>query len=759
MNLYSLDRSIWINGITRNDLPLLETPVSFFHKYPAWEIAHQQFFDNYPHLDNEKNRNQLAIHMIKCYQENPYSLPVSVSQDLRNEFEDRARGLLPAKTSHTFLEIIGKIFLNIITIGLYGIIVLSLQNQKFKKKAQVLKEQRQYAEDVGSRIRDLGESVQDQCRQMRGKIENLARIESQITSLRQELKTFEAGDGNIDGRIAEAKRSFTSIEETWREIVQFEENKRPVVIVDQPTPEGGKGWIRPAYFIKDTDKKTITGITSETSRMTAALDACVSMEDLLKKSFEHVIVSMEEAGSSYACFNRSSKIINETEEIEAGNTRIKHIDKINSIYSFMALTLILRSELKRTNAHDARLILNKKGITVASSQPFSAKQDQVFFKHHDEWTPPLDRISNGVDPISAKYLLTQIFDEDHLKAVYALLLDPWLANDNQALTAAKALRDGRDKVGQAVKAVMPLIGDIASMLQLRYQSVIYPLLKAYFNDEKADVFDKRPATFEIDQDVRMNRILKWEPMKLSAASFHLDVARDLESTRQILAPIWEDIRSVLERPLADNPALVATKYKGEGNFWSFHAGIDGHGCLFSALAACLFQGASQKRDIDPQRLKNFMATWLEKGAGERFASTISSELEGWTWQQYVQFLRGYRSRSTSKMGDLELNLLSHALEVHIEVFSNASGYGYTIKNGVMNSCKHFGPVNSKERIMLFNSNNSSYYTMFPKVRQPRVTDSFELKRALKSAHAYWGMNDEGDFYGERYWPNFHFTAV
>lgn len=735
----------WISGIQRKDLPFFETPESFLNNHPAWNIAHQQFFDINPHLDNEKNRYMLIVHMIKCYQENPNSLPTHVAQDMRNVLEDNAEEIKPLSTSLALLKAIGEIFLNIITLGLYGIIVSSLQNRKISQYEDRVRNLKEYAEDAVSRLRNLGDYFQNKHQLAEGKRAALQNVKNQIEILKKDIQFIGTDGQDVKARIIEARQALKSAEETLAEMI--EECARDEVVEDMTcnTPEGGKGWAQPAYTIKDTDPLFIKGSQAN------ALDNCTSMEDLLIGMFGHVMKTMEdEARKNKISFNRSSKIIKETEVI-SGKQQSKHMDKIHSIYSVMAFMLVFRAELKRTNADDARLILNKKGLTVACSQPFWSKNDQVFFKHHDEWTPSYDYGPNGVDPISAKFLFQQLQGTGDLEKVITILCDPWTPSTNQELMAAKALRDGTGKTSQVLQKVLPLINDIASALQENFEANLEHLWKDYFNDDSAVLLDKTYTTVETNLDDELKKIMSWDPQNLPIALDYPELVQDLECTRQLLSPIWKDIRNVLEKPLADNSTLAATPNLentiSRGNFWYFHLGIDRHGCLFSSLATSLLQGASKKADIHPKRLKEFLAGWLEGGAGENeaIATIISAETRGWSWIDYAKFLRAHRDvpgRENAMMGDLELELLCRAFEVHIELFTDHKGRGqHTIKDGIMTPSRQYGAINAKEKITLYNVNGSSFYALFPKVRQPKSTDSPELKKALTHAHTYWETNN------------------
>mgnify|MGYP001174244991 CR=1 FL=1 len=496
---------VWINGVPRKDFPLLNTPENFLSQHAAWSIAYQQFFNCHPELDYEVNRNALGLYMLTNYQADPACLPNHVSFEFRNVLEKNARNIKSSNVALKIIQFFGNLIANILTLGIYGILRSTFQNRKMAQIEGDLREKREHIENVITRLKDLGQSIQNKYNEVEGRRQNIQNIQQQINSLKNEVDSLGMiNPADINAKIAKTKQEISETEETLNSI--FEEIARDTEPFE-PVKEGeGKGWVPSAYPITHASARRLKGIKGVN---TPALDVCETMPDLLRASFDVATKMMAVLTSqNFISFCRSTKIVEEMQEIVPGHLEKKHLDKIDAIYRFMAYLLIRHSELKRTGFDDAHLVLNSKGLTVSASNPYWPEKNKVFFKHHDDWTPLLDNPSNGVDPISVKYLLDELEGVDK-NSIFSLILEPWTLSTSPLLIESKALKNGASAESRKLNTVLNLIADIASMFQRRYAEELSDLWNNTFNDRSAVLIDNTPSTVENNQEEEMKQILVW----------------------------------------------------------------------------------------------------------------------------------------------------------------------------------------------------------------------------------------------------------
>lgn len=795
----------WIQGISAAESPLLAIPEEFLQKHPAWSIAHAQYFNAHPDEDCEYNRRTLALEMSLSHQADPQGIAVHVIRKImtdarRDEFLKKVSELKSTGIVLPIIKFLGNLILNIVTLGLYGIFSNYLQDKQIARIEQKNNVRKQYEQAMIVRLHALGQTVANFQQRNQTNATAIEQAKIEINLLKREIAALPKVDLSVYKEIKKVKAEIKEAQKNLKDILAEDQNEPSVL-----TSEGGKGWARPAYAIKEGDPKQILGslnsydafvglpedtLDPELVEVLKNLEICKNsetMDDLLRAEFKVAVneLLMLTKENNYIHFNRSSKILHEEEKV-LELVKKKHCDIIEAIYKIMAFNMISRAELNRTSADDAALSLNKKGLQVASSQPFWTKPKEVVFRHHDAWTPSREEV-NGVDPVSIKFLLRELESvRGDLGTLSNLLMAPLMDNNAKELVNVKELAAGKDKVGEILRTIEPLINDIAAMLQKRYQGALDTVWQEFFNDAVVNPFVKNtnvvPVVVANEDEDPMNSIKEWKPLELPIEDVeHPGLRKDLARTKDLITPIWKDIQNLTAHPLPNNAKIQTTKKIGPEDlgkqYWHLHLGISGHGCLFSALAVSLLQGATQKKWIDPMRLKDYLGdSILQAGDSDKTITKILAETktainpDGWTPDEYVQFLKNDQvqgiedigsmeddiepeniRRTTALMGDLELELLCTALDLHVEVFSDG-GY-YTIENGIMTSKRHYGAKNAKDKIVLYCLDGASWYALFPKVRKAKEGDSPELKQALNHAHKYWGAND-GIEYNE--WNNFKF---
>lgn len=766
----------WIQGLGRENHPLMQSPEDFMRAHPTWENALQRYFLDNPDTDCPANRAALALYMQRNYaaagfpQRAIQSFGSSSAWPAFLNNAAQARNERNGSVALSILKVIGQIFLNIITVGLYGVVSIYLQKKSIVKLTEKNAKHAGFVEESLRRMHVLKNQTTAATRVMQGANIRIAECEQQVQRVRDELAALPEADPRLMERLEDEKRKLDEARELFRTIAStYDEDEdlgfaTPTLVDADTAGQPKNGWAKPLYTIKVTDPRKVA------PRKRAGLDECSTMQELLTSEFKiGTRELLQKAGEGKIRFNRSSKLLSEMVQIGPGIFDKKHGETISSIYKWMAYRLLVDAGVKTKGSDQPLIVLNDSGLTVGASQPFWVNEREVLFNHHDAWTPPLDPPSNGVDPVSAYYIIQGMSPEVR-SSFEALILSPMIPHQDGNLKKAKSMKEEKSVRGEALRNAEGLISDIASALQRRYQDALDDAFGDFADDDSAEVFFKEakepePETVEDDEETELKKIEKWNPLELPLAFEDTALIADLEKTRQQITPIWNNIRQCLANPLADD-----AKIKTLGNiqdlrsqYYTLHLGIGGNGCLFSALAGALLQGASSKDKIDPKRLKRFIAAYLEAGAGVRLSSFILAETKrgnhpGWPWNFYANYLKGIavnlgdndlEDRGTSSMGDLEIELLCRALGLHVEVFTEKCSY--TVKDGRMTSTRHYGAVNAKERITLFCSDGYSWYAAFPRVRAPRGSDPAPVVEALNYAKKYWEQND-GIEYGS--WSTF-----
>ncbi|CRX38397.1 hypothetical protein [Estrella lausannensis] len=779
MNLFGVGNSQndnWIQGLARDDHPLMQSPEDFMQLHPTWENALHQYFSDNPDMDCPANRAELALFMQRKHS------TVSHPQVAIQEFgasarwvhfinnAEAARNNKNSSVALTILKVIGQIFLNIVTLGLYGVASIYLQQKAIVDLSDKKAKHESFVAETLIKVHNLKRQVTEAARQVQHQQVQVVQAENNIQQITVQLETLPGADPHLLERLNEEKSKLVEAKSLFHTVASsFDADDAEVEIPSEMATNGDssetrKGWVKPLYTVKATD------ITSAEPRSRPAVNGCSTMEELLTAHFDLATRELlQKNGQGKVKFNKSSKLLSDFVEIGGGVFDKKHGDAISAIYKWMAYKMLMDAGVKKSGKDHISIVLNESGLKVSASQPYWVSDSDVIFSHHDGWTPPLDPPSNGVDPVSAYYLLHGMNAETR-SALEALILDPMTPHESDDLKKAKAMKGEKNQRAEAIKNAELLIADIASALQRRYQSSLDDVWGDFFNDDDIDVYFKEPKqaeaeTVEDDEEAELKKIVSWNPLELPLAFEDEALIADLERTRQQIAPVWNKISDCLLTKYTDN-SQIKTLSNMQGltdQYWWMHLGINSQGCLFSALAGVLLQGAKSKSDISPQRLKNFIASYLEAGAGERLYTFINAETKqgheiGWSWNIYADFLKGkaidwhangLTNRSNYQMGDLEIELLCRALGLHVEVFCN--GGAYSVKDGRITSTRHYGAINAPERITLFCSNGHSWYALFPKVRASKFNDPSDLKRALNYAKSYWGEND-GIEYGS--WHSF-----
>jgi hypothetical protein len=529
-----------------------------------------------------------------------------------------------------------------------------------------------------------------------------------------------------------------------------------------------KMWIKSQYEKKVEDPDEIPVNEDRLGEVIAPKEAndVDTMGGLITASFDHTFKSLLEMSSKKVWnvhFNSSSKIFNETIQVEGGYG-YRYQDNMNSVYNLMVFNLLEAGGLIQ-EAGDHRVKFNDH-LSVGYSKPCRVQNREnnsqvTFFLNNDAWTPlQNDNVEalNGVDPIGAKWIIEKLKNNttalNHLKV---LLLNGLIPDASDYLTQAKYFIVD-DERGHLVKTAYELISTMALVVAKKYSPIIQERWDALTNDDTPEDPLQKEGVFVLNPNGNEE---EWMPPSYLPNDF---LVEEIIKTKTLITPIWKEIDQVklADDEIEDRENKIlpldishALEFLSRQYYW-IHAGIQTHGCLLSALTTHLYQGSEEgNNNFDPSTIKNAMAEYLiqqpEGFEAEISQSTAFRNRQGWTVDEYYNWLitggspPGKKARTNQDMGDLEMELFSKTFDIQLAVFE--LGKPYLLLDGLMVPNRTFGP-NTKEKFILLNKPGFTFYALMPRCRDSKEGDREEIKESLKHVHDFWGENNRTE-YGSR----------
>ncbi|CDR33841.1 hypothetical protein [Criblamydia sequanensis] len=662
------------------------------------------------------------------------------------------------------LKAIGIFFLNVLTLGLFGLLLNNIENYKIEELNQ---ENRIACKNIEASVLQAAQKKEplamiydaklagfiQECYRLNLSVDQFTRPLPSSTYLHleeknQELRTklLELVENKRKGETLPKESKFTTewIPSAYKggpdEPLNIDGKYREIV---KPVFEGGR-WI-----------PKVTKTTQGTHVNNKA-----TMPELISSVFDWTVDSelphLESQGIGIR-FNNSCKMIEELQEVEGLGAELKYKDNLMAIYKYMAFLIIDAGALDTDCSGNEKLILNNRELSVASSRPYKVKDEKgqvtILFKNLDDFSPiNIPELTMGVDPVGCKRALHQLESKELIEAFKILLLERLIPEDDLALQKARKIKEV-PKNRELFRVAEELIHEIAFLIKERYKDVINLKWNDFATDETKEPFYKGCEAI-----VAKEPLIEWNLIDFPIiATLDAQAIAVIESTKKLLSLTWEGIYNGLYIKAATKVNLVldknAEKALGQlqGHFHVIHVevptGPKATGCLFSALAISLFQGANQKKQINPNWIKEALLTfltqnrkaWQEK-VSEHTRLTGRSKA-GWTVEQYAEHLQGLavklrpgQSEITDfDLGELELELFAEAFGIRVEVFVTGQAAGF--EKGEIKSTKSFGP-NTKEKIILFNANGVSFYALFPKLK-----DAPGNSLAKIHENRFWGSNN------------------
>lgn len=480
------------------------------------------------------------------------------------------------------------------------------------------------------------------------------------------------------------------------------------------------------------------------------------------------------------------------------DTEAKYTENKNALYRHMVWEFISHGSLIQVDQESYVLRLNNEGVTMASSLPVRCQSIREITAEDgsiqrvpevhvlptviDEFTPAIGDmlLRFGIDPVSAKRIFNQLSDEEkgHLQN---LLLDPLIANEHADLLNTRLfMRNGSPERVKLVRDAYELICDIGVAIEKKFDKKgLGQLLGGLADDYDLEPFHKEEVQAPVVTQTApvVAPIVEWTPdtesLKVktkSGASTQTDFATAIENSVALYKKIYAGMSAkvidnpdnILYSPYVQDKNVGNITVKGITNQFTYkHPMYGGHGCLMSAITSVLMTDASKANSTSVQHLKNAMAAYLSvkenaklfasKIAGNHYGSNRPHKLERMTDEQYEKAIEKWLEQSVESyqswlkyggsiyngdLGDVEIEIIACMIGVRIAVFYDGQAtklneYGLTIP---ADERFYYGP-NTKETLYLYNSSQSTYAGLWPKMKV-NAFETDELKRTAASLSTY-----------------------
>jgi ElaB/YqjD/DUF883 family membrane-anchored ribosome-binding protein len=517
-----------------------------------------------------------------------------------------------------------------------------------------------------------------------------------------------------------------------------------------------------------------------------------------------------EASFNFACkelfklagvMDQNGDVIDEDDRIEDAKIKlnnsfntINHPNSAQVVFRFMAMDLLKGAKVVDNGCHGFKLQINGH-ITMLPSLPekvMQFKNDQkgglqpVVIVHHgqrDGFTPSVEAIGqNGVDPVSAKWILDEL-DEEEQEHLFNLLMSPVIENDHDELVETKAfMSNSADPRVQLVQTAYDLIADLGIAYQKNFGTNLVPKVWGEnFDDFVIEPFFKAEDDMTEAAKIQDDLLIEDPNGKMVEWTFDLDVIGDkrkgdvgqrqsdfvdlLTFAKMRYKTVFDhlyDGKDILEKPLP-----IGTEYKKlEFNdltqqYIICHQmiGADqfangGQRCLFSNLLAVIMTDKNDLTDLNVVYMKNAMANYLEKLLDAEasaknavdilddeddktkelavLASSFRKAIQSThkcTLEAYILWLRGEVSMfrngwhyaaqiNASSLTEVEIQLCAFALGVRIGVFAIQQKISSVVNDEGLIVPEGQWYGPKTKEFLLIGSTGGSFYGLFPKLKKP-----------------------------------------
>ena len=323
-----------------------------------------------------------------------------------------------------------------------------------------------------------------------------------------------------------------------------------------------------------------------------------------------------------------------------------------AVYRYLILDLIKGGKFISLVARviSCKLITKSPCIPLIQKRPYNLKRMQkgasrkllYTYKRQDDFTPSYDDLSasDGVDPVSAKWIYVQLNAKEEREHLFHLLMAPVIPNDNEGLLETlDFMNDRQNPRVQLIEKAYELITDLGTALEIKFGDNLF--FDCWTEQATLDI---DPFLKEEDVELDLSKIDDPDMVKMNSSE---PVAWELD--RQVLAILkpgqfyaaeqpgffdlieaaqkkYQLVAAHLSRDLLAHPEEQGTEFKRlefeqvNKQYYVSHQMIGGDDwgenggqhCLFSNLLAVILTNREHLTKKNVDQLRKAMAAYLDK---------------------------------------------------------------------------------------------------------------------------------------------------
>lgn len=199
------------------------------------------------------------------------------------------------------------------------------------------------------------------------------------------------------------------------------------------------------------------------------------LPDLVEAVFDWAFDDLSRDPKNGVIFNDSRQILHAAGKAFEGEFK----DNRHALHNWMVYFLMKSAGLEVSCDRTVYRVVFNQDLKIQSSEACHVKDkngDKIvtFYRNEDAWTPKLESaVSDGIDPISIKWILEKIKEApDLLGHLEVLLLQALIPNNDPSLKAAQQLLLEKSEASRLVNAALVLIDDMSLVLEENFQEII-----------------------------------------------------------------------------------------------------------------------------------------------------------------------------------------------------------------------------------------------------------------------------------------------
>lgn len=320
----------------------------------------------------------------------------------------------------------------------------------------------------------------------------------------------------------------------------------------------------------------------------------------------------------------------------------------NAVYRYMAYDLLKGAKVTLNGCHGYALLVNE-NVEMLQSKPekvLQYKDDQnggykpvvvVCHKQCDDFTPPVEAIGqNGVDPVSAKWILAQLTPEEEAHLLN-MLLSPVIENKHPDYIQTRKFIEQKNARVQLVQTAFDLISDMGAAYAKKFIGTVLPKCwqehvdtcdvdKKPFIKPEDDAFDVKPmktVDWEFDADVIADRnpLTPWSynpqfaALVASSQTKYQSFFKNLN--QKIISAPAEKGKSYVKLSFEDVEKVYYLSHEMIGSkvaqqFGDQEYDLGGQHCLFSSLLTVFVSNTQDLTVENVHHMRRAMANYLDK---------------------------------------------------------------------------------------------------------------------------------------------------